>query len=268
MEATLELLGTGSSNGVPQVGCDCERCRSTDPRDKRSRTSAFIKFNDKSILIDCSPELHDQAVNYNIMSIDAVLITHVHADHVFGIDDLRSYSRTKKIPMYSTQEFIDEIRQCFSYIFTQSSQIGGGKPTLELEPIKGTFDCLDIKVTAVPIIHGAIDIVGYRFNSFAYITDCSKIPEESYELLKGIDTLFINAIGSIPHHSHMSIYQTLDEIEKIGGIKRAFIIHISHQCSHMELEAIVKDEIAKRPKLKDTTVTIGYDGLVLDGLFV
>ena len=272
MEASLELLGTGGSHGVPVVGCSCKTCTSDDPKDNRMRTSAFLRVtrgNKKTcILIDCGPEFRHQALRSGIDMIHGVLITHVHADHIFGIDDLRVFCRqTKQLPMYSSQHWVDDIRERFPYIFGHCLQVGGGIPHIGLIPVETSFSVHDIPITPVPVIHGAVECYGYRFGNTAYVTDFNVIPDSAYELLKGVEQIVIEGASMDANSSHMSFIGAIDAVERIGA-KRAWFTHISHRTKHEEIQRIIDEEVRRRPSLVEREVRIepGYDGLVISGI--
>lgn len=267
----ITLLGTGASKGIPELCCNCNVCNSSNPYDKRTRTSAIINFENKNLLIDCSPDLRTHCLREKIYHIDGVLITHIHSDHIFGIDELRAFSNSANnnatgLPVYSLKCFNDKIREYFDYIFKPAKQVAGGKPKITLNDISNVFNCLGINIKVIPVIHGSLQIIGFRFYSFAYITDCSFIPNESYELLYGIETLIINAQSDKPKKSHFDIYQTIDEIAKIHP-KRAFLIHISHSLSHCKIKEIIESFKSTRHDLQGISIEPGYDGLVIDNLY-
>ncbi|HEY2830152.1 MAG TPA: MBL fold metallo-hydrolase, partial [Thermoanaerobaculia bacterium] len=185
------VLGSGTSHGVPAIGCDCDVCRSSDPRDKRTRPSILIQIagNDprpfanavRSILVDTSTDLRVQAIANDVRRVDAILFTHTHADHVFGIDDVRRFNQMQKsaISCFADEETVGALRKMFSYIFEPPKQQGGGLPQLSLFPIAGTFTLGGLDIVPVPLFHGVLPVLGFRIGSFAYLTDCNRVPDRS-----------------------------------------------------------------------------------------
>ncbi len=237
----LTFLGTGTSHGIPVIGCTCDVCRSVNEKNKRTRASVWIEAGNISLLIDTATEFRLQAVREVIMKIDFVLLTHSHADHIHGMDDLRPLSKERAIPVYGNSETIRDIKKRFSYI-TGESQQGGGKPRLIFTEIPGNnvfeykssqADCLQIKPIAVR--HGSLDILGYRIGNLAYITDCSFIPQDSMEALAGIETLILGSLRYKPHPTHFSVDEALTVIEK-SGCRKAYLTHMCHNIEHDALE--------------------------------
>jgi phosphoribosyl 1,2-cyclic phosphate phosphodiesterase len=212
-----------------------------------------VEEQGRTILIDTATDFRTQALREKVSSIDAVLYTHAHADHLHGIDDLRPLSYKKHIPLYGSPETLREIHTRFDYIFNSSGQIGGGVPLLRLSPIQSlVFFVLDIPVTAIPLKHGNLDILGYRIANMAYLTDCSFIPGSSRGLLEGLDVLIINALRARPHSTHFSIGEALHEIARIRP-KRAYLTHFSHEVDHRALKKELPYGVAP-----------SYDGLKLE----
>ncbi len=255
---TLRFLGTGTSTGVPALLCDCEVCRSTDPRDKRTRTSALLTIpSGENILIDCGPDFRTQALAAGSPPIDALIVTHHHYDHVGGMDDLRPYCHHRSasqgdLPVYCNPTVSDDFHRRLPYCF--GANLYPGVPTFNLRII-GPGDEFMIGSTPVkvlPVIHGPATILGYRIGPIGYITDCSEMPPETAEALKGVDTLVINALRIKPHMSHMNLRQALDVIEQIKP-RQAWLIHMSHDIGfHNKVDA----ELPKG-------VALAYDGLEL-----
>jgi phosphoribosyl 1,2-cyclic phosphate phosphodiesterase len=237
------LLGTGTSHGIPVAGCSCKVCRSDKKENKRYRCSLWIQDSKTSILIDTSPEFRLQAIREDIKSIDGVLITHAHADHLHGIDDLRPFSWNKEIPIFAQKTVCQEIKERFPYIFNPPGQ-GGGTPNIRLHGVDPgeeiTIGAITIK--AIPLFHGNLEIFGYRIGDFAYITDCSKIPESSWELLKNIRILVLNGLRYTSHNTHFSIPEALEVIKKISP-ERAYLTHLCHDVDHFQLKADLPDGI-------------------------
>ncbi len=247
----ITILGSGTSHGIPVIGCRCDVCRSMDLRDKRTRSSILVEKNHAQILVDTSTDFRIQALREGINRLDAIIITHAHADHICGLDDTRSLTWDKPLPLYASQFVADEIRTRFDYIF-RDLQTGGGKPKIDLRITDGdTMNIEGIEVLPIPVKHGDLDITGYRFSNFAYITDCSHISKESYRLLKGVDTLVIGALRYKPHTTHFSISEALEASEKIGA-RRTWFTHLCHDVCHAALSKELKDG-----------VNPAYDGMVL-----
>jgi phosphoribosyl 1,2-cyclic phosphate phosphodiesterase len=253
MKATLTVLGSGTSMGVPTIGCSCAVCRSSDPRDRRLRPSILVEYEGKSVLIDTTPDFREQAIRESISHIDAVLYTHSHADHILGIDDLRplSYHRPGKIPLYARREAADYIRTMFRYIFDADYKFGG-LARLELRPIEGPFDLFGIRVDPVPVIHGDAEIYGYRFGAAAYLTDFSEVPESSLPLLQGLDVLFLDGLRHTPHPTHSTVENSIRIADRLQA-KRVFFTHICHDLPHEETNAALP-----------THVRLSYDGMKLE----
>ncbi len=230
----ITILGSGTSTGVPMVGCNCSVCSSTDPRDKRTRASILVRTDGKYILVDTSPDLRRQAIREKIPHIDAVLFTHAHADHVNGIDDLRGYHLIHKriIPCFGERETIDTISKNFSYVF-EGMQKGGYTPLLEPHIISGAFTLFGHKIIPVPLAHGYSYATGYRIDNFAYLTDCSDIPESSLARLTGLEVLIIDALRYTPHIAHFNIEGAIRMVEKLKPA-RAVFTHLTHEVAYID----------------------------------
>ncbi len=253
MKATLTVLGSGTSMGVPTIGCTCAVCHSPDPHDRRTRPSVLIEYAGKTVLIDTTPDFREQAIREGITKIDAVLYTHSHADHILGIDDLRplSYHRDGKIPLYARAEAADYIRNMFRYIFDADYKFGG-LARLELKPVDGPFDLFSARVEPIPVIHGESEIYGYRLGSAAYLTDFSQIPEESFSRLQDLDVLFLDGLRYKPHPTHSTVENSLRIADRLKA-KRVFFTHICHDLPHEATNATLPPH-----------VRLSYDGMKLE----
>jgi phosphoribosyl 1,2-cyclic phosphate phosphodiesterase len=251
------FLGSGTSFGVPVIGCDCHVCTSADPRDKRYRASILIESGSTSVVVDAGPEFRLQALRARITRLDALLVTHAHADHIGGLDDVRPLTIDRELPVYGNATTLAETRERFGYIFRET-QVGGGKPRVDLRPAEGApFRVGDIMFQPVPILHGRIPILGWRAGPFAYITDCSELPDSSLPLLAGVDTLVINGLRREPHATHFSLDQGMGAARRIGA-KRTWLTHMNHESTHAELEeycARAGSDVGARP---------AWDGLEIE----
>jgi len=254
----LTFLGTGTSFGVPQIGCGCAVCRSTDPRDKRSRSAALVEAGGSRILIDTPPELRLQLIAGGITQVDAVVYTHEHADHTAGIDDLRMFSVRQRgpLPIYGPPETLDRLRASFGYIFDDAVRPyeGTSKPSLELRALQPGRQ---VEVAGVPLLplafqHGHLRVYGYRFGSLAYITDVKSIPEAERNRLRGLDVLALNALWWRPHPTHLSIPEAVETAQALGA-RRTYLTHLTHETGHAELAGQLPEGILP-----------AYDGLTVE----
>jgi phosphoribosyl 1,2-cyclic phosphate phosphodiesterase len=254
----LTFLGTGTSFGVPQIGCDCAVCRSTDPRDKRTRSGAVLEASGSTILIDTPPELRLQLISSGFSSIDAVMYTHEHADHINGIDDLRIFSvrRREPLPIYGPGETLERLRASFNYIFDDAVRPyeGTSKPSLRLHETQPDRAMTVAGVDVLPLAfqHGHLRVFGYRFGNLAYITDVKSIPPAERERLRGLDVLVLNALWWRPHPTHLSIAEAVDTAKALGA-RRTYLTHLTHETGHAELE-----------KQLPAGILPAYDGLTVE----
>ena len=253
MKATLTVLGSGTSMGVPTIGCSCAVCHSADPRDRRTRPSILLEYGGKFVLIDTTPDFREQAIRENIRQLDAVLYTHTHADHILGIDDLRplSFHRDGGIPLYARPEAAEFLRTMFRYIFEADYKFGG-IARVQLKPIKGPTELFGARFEPVTVIHGDSEIYGFRFGSAAYLTDFSKIPDQSFEQLHDLDILFLDALRHKPHPTHSTVENSLTIVERVKP-QRAFFTHICHDLPHEATNATLPEH-----------VRLSYDGMKLE----
>lgn len=253
--ASIELtfLGTGTSQGVPVIGCDCAVCRSTDPRDARLRTAALVRQGEARLLIDAGPDLRAQLLRSRTTRLDAVLLTHEHMDHLGGIDDLRAlnYHQRRAMPIHANEATLSAVRRTFHYAFAEERYPGA--PELELHPIDGPFDVAGVRIAPFEVLHGRLPVLGFRIGGLAYITDAKTISDEVIAKLRGVDTLVLNALRRSDHPTHLSLDEAIDVVRRIGP-RCAWFTHISHLLGrHAEVEAELPPG-----------VRLAYDGLVVE----
>ncbi len=233
----FEVLGSGTSQGVPLIGCECPVCTSPDPRDKRLRSSFFIEKGNTRILIDAGPDLRQQLLRSNIVDIDAVLITHEHQDHTAGLDELRAINFVQKhpVPIYCSEQVEKRLREQYSYIFNNPDY--PGIPQIHFKRMPETdFQIGDIEICPLQLMHWNLPVFGFRFGPLAYITDANFIPESEWSKLANLDTLVLNALRKEAHHSHFTLQEAIDLSDKIE-VQNLYMTHISHQMGkHVEIE--------------------------------
>ena len=249
----VTVLGSGTSSGVPQVGCDCAVCRSADPRDRRTRCSVLVSTGGGDVLIDTATDLRAQSLALGLRKVDAVLYTHHHADHVHGIDDLRAFNfvMRRAIPLHGPPWMMDFLRARYDYLFTDV-QAGGGKPQVSLHPVTGAFELCGRTWRLIDVFHGDLAIAAYRVGGFACLTDVSRIPDGSWEFLQGLDVLILGALRDEPHPTHFTVAQALDVIARLAP-RRAYLTHLCHKLGHASLAARLP-----------AGVEPAYDGLAID----
>ena len=250
------FLGTGTSHGIPVIGCRCAVCTSQDPRNKRNRTGVWLHDDTRSVVIDVSTDFRAGALRHGMRHLDAALLTHAHADHISGLDDLRIFSQVsgKAVPLYSSVGTLDDIRKRFAYAFAPPKAYGGGAPQYDLREAAEPFDVAGWQVTPLPVMHGPEPILGWRVNDFALITDVTEIPESTLALMHGLKVLALDCLRDKPHSTHLWFQQAVDYAKRIGA-EMTYFIHMCHELEHVATEARLPSEIR-----------LGYDGLELDRL--
>src|SRR5215831_10192520 len=246
MKAILTVLGSGTSMGVPTIGCTCAVCTSSDPRDRRSRPSIMVQWDGRTVLIDTSPDFREQAIREHIRRIDAVFYTHGHADHILGLDDVRPLSFPRitgggKIPLYAAESTAKTIQSVFRYIFDGDYKYGG-LAQVEMNLLRGPVELFGATFTPLVINHGDYPIEAYRFGAAAYLTDFSSIPERTMEHLEGLDILILDALRHHPHPTHSTLANSLQIVEKLQP-KRAFFTHMSHDLPHEATNATLPENV-------------------------
>jgi phosphoribosyl 1,2-cyclic phosphate phosphodiesterase len=254
MSLRITVLGSGTSSGVPTIGCSCPVCLSTDARDKRLRPSILISTPAGNIVVDTTPDFRAQVLRAKPATLDAIIYTHSHADHILGLDDVRpfNYHQGTTIPIYAFAPVLKSIRRVFEYIFKEHDP-RATVPKIEVHELDGNaFDVLDLRFQPIPVIHGKETIHGFRFGNAAYLTDHSEVPESSQELLRGLDVLFLDALRRRPHPTHSTLDGSIALAQHLGA-KRTYFTHMCHDLPHAETEASLPEG-----------VHLAWDGLELE----
>jgi len=249
----ITFLGTGTSQGVPIINCYCPVCTSEDPRNKRLRTSISIQTDHSALIIDTTPDLRQQLLKNPLPKLDGVFYTHAHADHIYGIDDLRRFNQLqkKRLPVYAAPRTLSRLTKIFDYAFG-NGDINPGLPNLEGIEITGPFSINDVLIHPIKLLHGKQEILGYRIGDVAYCTDVSSIPEESYSLLDDLEILILGALRENSHPNHFSVDEAVAEASKIKA-KQTYFVHMSHKIDHHSRQ----DTLPPR-------MSFAYDGLVIN----
>jgi phosphoribosyl 1,2-cyclic phosphate phosphodiesterase len=251
MGIELTFLGTGTSQGIPMIGCDCAVCHSNDPRDKRLRTSCLLSLDGHNVLIDATPELRLQCLRNDVRRLDAVLITHTHADHILGLDDVRRFNQLQKEPIniYVSALHRKSLEKVFGYARLERA---GGNPDLPqfiFNTIEGAFTLFGYEIIPLLLPHGKAQVLGYRIGPVAYCTDFNAMPEAIQEQLQGLEVLVLGALRPRPHPAHLSIDQAVDLAQRLGA-RQTWLVHMAHQVSHHQLQKMLPEQIQ-----------LAYDGL-------
>ena len=256
----ITILGSGTSTGVPEIGCTCPTCVSTDPRDKRLRCSGLVEVDGVRILIDCGPDFREQMIRLNdFKAIDAVLVTHEHYDHVGGLDDLRPYCKFRDVPVYAEEYVAKRLRERIPYCFAE--QLYPGVPRILLEEVTpgvpfyvSNTEGKQVEILPIRVMHGKLPILGYRIGNMAWVTDMLTMPNTEYAQLQGLEVLVMNALRPMPHGTHQSINEALENVKRLAP-KETYFVHMSHHVGlHAEAEQMLPEH-----------VHFAYDGMVIEG---
>jgi phosphoribosyl 1,2-cyclic phosphate phosphodiesterase len=249
----VTFLGTGTSTGVPVIGCDCHVCKSDDPKNRRGRVAAMLSWDDNNVIIDTGPDFREQMLRHDVKHVEAVLYTHSHVDHLYGLDDLRMFCfrRGGPIPVYADPFTLSRIRHVFDYTFAAKVEGGG---TAKLDPIEldGPFELFGRTVVPMVVMHGSLPVTAFRVGKFAYCTDCNHVPDETMAALEGVEVLVLDALRDKPHSTHFSIDEAVAVAENIGA-RQTYFVHMTHDVEHETVNAELPEGVA-----------LAYDGLQIE----
>src|SRR5580658_7438236 len=253
----VTVLGSGTSMGVPSLGCHCRVCTSSDPHDNRLRPSLLLSRHGQNVVIDTTPDFRQQALRVGLDRLDAIVLTHGHADHILGFDDIRPFNirQNAPLPVYGSEETFDVVRRAFAYVFDGRPTFSS-VPSVTLHVVNGPFELMGVRFVPVPLWHGDLQVLGFRFGRAAYLTDFGSLPDSSFTLLKDLDVLILDALRDIPHPMHLTVEQALALIERVKP-RQAWFTHIAHDLSHAETNE-------RLCKMGLTNVALAYDGLQFD----
>lgn len=254
----LVFLGTGTSVGVPMIGCGCAVCTSADPRNRRRRTSAYLQGGGVSLVVDTAPDFRDQVLTFGVPRVDAVLFTHSHADHIFGFDDIRRFNLMQGglIPAYASAETVADLKRVFNYVITEPPSAGRYRPRTEFRVIAGPWRMGGLEIEPLDVVHGHTRTLGFLFRegnrTLGYVPDCSEMPPATLERLRGADVMVLDALREKPHPTHLTVADSVALLERIGA-RKSYMVHMNHEVDHAGLEASLPDRIRA-----------AYDGLTLE----
>jgi phosphoribosyl 1,2-cyclic phosphate phosphodiesterase len=252
------FLGTGTSVGVPMIGCSCRVCCSSDPHNKRRRTSLYLEAIGQHLVVDTTPDFREQALQYRIPRLDAVLFTHSHADHIFGFDDVRRFNTIQNtiIPAYGSPATIADLKRVFDYVHNGEEVEGTYRPKVDFREISGPFDVGRIQVEPIPVEHGPKPMMGYRFRaegkSLGYVPDCHQMPHDAIRRLQGVDVMVLDALRHKPHTTHLTVADSVNILQRIGAA-RSYVIHMCHDLDHEETQRGLP-----------SGMYVSYDGLAIE----
>ena len=259
----VTFLGSGTSHGVPMIGCACPTCLSADPRDKRTNASLLVQRGDKNILVDCGRDFRQQALRHGLDRVDYLLLTHTHFDHVAGIDDLRVFNRRgEPIPLLGSQAHLAYLKKyIYHYLFDPGIQRGGGVTFLDLVAVGERFQLEGLAFETLPALHGGIDVLGYKFGGCAYLSDVSSVPASTLQKLYGLDLLILGALRHTPHPTHFTLSQALQVAAEVKP-RRVYFTHLCHDVAHAEIEQAFREPGS--PYFTSLDAHLAYDGLALE----